>query len=120
SVLNSIANGVLRMFGVEPKSEVSATFTAEGVASIVARSQAEGILEDEVGLLSGALEFSGSHAGDVMVPLDGVVSLPSGGNIAEVDAAVARTGFSRLPVHTDAPKIIQSLRPRQNVSDTTA
>src|SRR5690625_5565471 len=87
SVLNSIANGVLRMFGVEPKSVVCATFTAEEVASIVARSQADGLLAHEVGLLSGALAFSGSHPGDALVPLDGVVSLPSGVNIAEVEAA---------------------------------
>lgn len=120
SVLNSIANGVLRMFGVEPKSEVSATFTAEEVASIVARSQAEGILEDEVGLLSGALEFSGSHAGEVMVPLDGVVSLPSGVNIAEVEAAVARTGFSRFPVHNDAQEIIGYLHVKDTLYAKTA
>src|SRR5699024_9025229 len=86
--LNGIANAFLRLFGVEPKSEVSATVTAEEVASVVARSQAEGILEDEVGLLAGALEFSGSHARDVMVPVDDVISLPSGVNVGEVEEAV--------------------------------
>jgi len=120
SALNWIANAVLRMFGVEPKSEVSAAFTADEVASIVARSQAEGILEDEVGLLSGALEFSAAHAGEIMVPLDSVVSLPSGVNVAEVEAAVARTGFSRFPVHNEAQEIIGYLHVKDTLYAKTA
>lgn len=118
--LNGIANAFLRLFGVEPKSEVSATFTAEEVASIVARSQAEGILEDEVGLLAGALEFSGSHARDVMVPVDDVISLPSGVNVGEVEEAVTRTGFSRFPVHDASRTIVGYLHVKDTLYAATA
>lgn len=106
SVLNWMANGFLKLFGVQPKSEVSSTFTAEEVASIVARSQEEGVLEDEVGLLSTALEFSGLDAGHIMVELDSVVSLPSGVTVEEIEAAVARTGFSRFPIHGEDRTIV--------------
>lgn len=104
--LNWTANRVLRVFGVEPKDEVSAAFTAEEVAAIVARSQAEGILEDEVGLLSGALEFSDAVAGEVMVPLASLVCLPSGVSVAELEDAVTRTGFSRFPIRDRGEQII--------------
>ncbi|NLI19032.1 MAG: HlyC/CorC family transporter [Actinomycetales bacterium] len=96
--LNALANSILRLAGVEPKSEVSAAFTAEEVASIVERSQAEGVLRDEVGLLSGALEFSEETAGDVMVPRDRLVTLMVGVTPEDVEREVARTGFSRFPV----------------------
>lgn len=114
TALNWSANAFLRMFGIQPKNEVSATFTAEEVAAIVARSQAEGILEDAGGLLSGALEFSGSQAGTVMVPLGGVVSLPSGVSVEEVENAVTQTGFSRFPIHNNDRTIIGYL----HVKDT--
>ena len=97
-VLNGIANLVLRLLRVEPQSEVASAFTAEEVASIVERSQAEGMLNDDVGLLSGALEFSEEDAAEVMVPAADVVALPYGCTPADVEAEVARTGFSRFPV----------------------
>lgn len=104
--LNGVANLVLRMLGVEPKGEVASAFTAEEVASIVERSQAEGVLEDDLGLLSGALEFSEEDAGDVMVPLDDLVVLRRGCSPADVEAEVTRTGFSRFPVADDDGDLI--------------
>ena len=99
--LNWTANGVLRLFGFEPKDEVASAFTASEVRSIVERSRAEGVLEDAQGLLSGAIEFSDRTAGDVMLPIPALESLPLGCSVAEVEHAVARTGFSRIMI-TDA------------------
>nr|WP_152817739.1 hemolysin family protein [Pseudactinotalea sp. HY160] len=96
--LNWLANHMLTWVGVQPKDEVSATFTAEEVASIVERSQAEGVLDDDLGLISGAIEFSAATAGEVMVPLAEVDALPASLTPAEFEAAVTRTGFSRFPI----------------------
>ena len=41
-----------------PRTRSPSAFTAQEVQSIVERSQAEGLLDDEQGLLAGALEFS--------------------------------------------------------------
>lgn len=100
--LNWTANHVIRLFGVEPKDEVASAFTAEEVQSIVARSQEEGLLRDEHGLLAGAIEFSDRTARDVMVPVDRLVSVPRGCTVEDVERSVARTGFSRYPVVDDA------------------
>lgn len=97
-VLNWVANLVLRAVGVQPKDEVASAFTAEEVASIVERSRAEGLIVDELGLLTGAIEFSDATARDVMIPRDRLVSLPFGCTPDDVERAVARTGFSRFPV----------------------
>jgi CBS domain containing-hemolysin-like protein len=98
AALNWLANHIVRLSGVEPKDEVASAFTVEEVQSIVARSQREGLLRDEQGLLAGAIEFSDRTARDVMVPVDRLVSVPQGCTVEDVERAVARTGFSRFPV----------------------
>ena len=96
--LNGFANRVLHVMGLEAKEEVSAAFNAAEVASIVERSTAEGVLEDDTGLLTGALEFSEETAGSVMVPLDALVTLAENCRPEDVEQAVAATGFSRFPL----------------------
>lgn len=98
SGLNAVANWVIRMCGVEPKSETTSTFTLEEVASIVDHSRREGVLEDRSGALTAAFEFTSKRAGDVLVPLDRLVVLPQGSTPADVEAAVVRHGFSRYPI----------------------
>ncbi len=102
TALNWIANHVLRVFGVEPKDEVASAFTAQEVQSIVEASQAEGLLDDSQGLLSGALEFSDRTAGDVMVPIGSLLTLPPDATPEDVERLVARTGYSRFPVASEA------------------
>ncbi|GAA1328214.1 hemolysin family protein [Leucobacter albus] len=104
--LNAIANGVLRLFRVEPKSETTSTFTLEEVASIVDHSRREGVLEDRSGALTAAFEFTSKRAGDVLVPLDRLVVLPPGSTPADVEAAVARHGFSRYPIVDEAGALV--------------
>jgi len=96
--LNAVTNGVLRAVGVEPKDEVASAFTVEEVQSIVAESRREGTLDDTHGLVAGALEFSDRAVGDIAVPLAQLRTLAEGSTPADVEALVARTGFSRFPV----------------------
>jgi len=93
--LNATANGVLRLFGVEPKSEANSTFTLEEVQTIVDRSRREGVLDDASGTLTAAFEFTTKRVSDVAVPMSQLVSLPPEATPADVERAVARHGFSR-------------------------
>lgn len=93
--LNALANGVLRIFGVQPQSEANSTFTLDQVESIVKHSASEGILVDRSGALSGAFEFTEKTARDLTMPLDRVIVLPSDTTPAQVEQAVAKHGFSR-------------------------
>jgi len=104
--LNWLANHAVRAVGVEPRDEVASTFTAEEVQSIVERSAAEGLISDEHGLLSGALEFSDRTARDVMVPLSGVVAVDEAATPDDVERLVGRTGFSRFPVRDSAGALV--------------
>jgi CBS domain containing-hemolysin-like protein len=101
SSLNWLANHTVRLFGIEPRDEVASSYTAQEVQSIVERSAAEGLISDEQGLLSGALEFSDRTARDVMVPLGRVVTIGDDATPDDVEHLVGRTGFSRFPVRDD-------------------
>lgn len=98
AVLNAIANAVLRVFKVEPKSETTSTYTLEEVAGIVSHSTREGVLEDRSGALTAAFEFTTKQAKDLLVPRERLVVLPVGATPEDVEAAVAKHGFSRYPI----------------------
>ncbi len=93
--LNATANGVLRLFGVEPKNETTSTFTLDEVATIVNQSTREGVLLDSNGALSAAFDFTTKKVHDVAVPLASLVSLPFNATPTDLERAVARHGFSR-------------------------
>ena len=104
--MDRFANWFVRRAGYEPRSEISASYTIEEVASIVVASQEEGVLTDELGLLSGTPEFSEETAGTAMVPLDKLIVLPEGATPADVEEQVAHTGYSRFPIAGDDGSIV--------------
>ena len=93
--LNWLANGVLRLFRVEPKSEATSAFTLDEVASIVEQSTREGVLLDASGTLSAAFEFTSKRVSDVEVPISSMVHLPASASPADIQRVVAQHGYSR-------------------------
>lgn len=101
-VLNGIANGVLRLFGVEPQEELRSARSPEELRSLVLRSAAQGTLERPVaGLLSRSISFGDRLADDVLTPRPQVVFLHADDSADEVIAQSVRTGHSRFPVIGD-------------------
>ncbi|HWU47322.1 MAG TPA: hemolysin family protein [Humibacter sp.] len=100
--LNAMSNGVVRLCGVQPKTEAASTFTLDEVATIVNQSTREGVLADRTGALSNAFEFTEKKAKDIALPLGGLVSLSEESTPAEVERAVAKHGFSRYVLVDDA------------------
>jgi CBS domain containing-hemolysin-like protein len=97
--LNAIANATLRLLRVEPKDEVSSTYTREEVAALVEESRGEGLIEaEEYDRLAGALGFTEKTVELVCLPTDRLTTLSRGTTPADVEALCAETGFSRFPV----------------------
>lgn len=103
--LNAIANGILRLFGVEPKDEANATYTLDEVANIVSHSTREGVFEDRTGAVTAAFEFTEKRALDLTVPHDRLVTMPVGSTPEDVEAAVTRHGFSRYPIEGEGGEL---------------
>jgi len=102
-LLNGIANLLLRLLGVTPRDEVTSAFTREQVATMIAASQREGLLDaGEVDLLEGALELHGRVATDIMIPNDRVRSVANDARARDVHEAAVETGYSRFPMLDDS------------------
>ncbi|MET4060990.1 CBS domain containing-hemolysin-like protein [Arthrobacter sp. UYP6] len=99
--LNGIANGVLRLFKVEPKDEATSAYTMDEVANIVEQSTREGMLADASGTLSAAFEFTNKTVADVEVPISKMVLLPQTATPADIQEAVGRHGYSRYILTDD-------------------
>lgn len=100
--LNATANGVLRLFRVEPKNEAESAFTLEQVETIVRQSTREGVLDDVTGALAAAFEFTTKIVSDISLPMDALTSLPEDASALDVERAVAQRGFSRYVLIDEA------------------
>jgi CBS domain containing-hemolysin-like protein len=101
-LLNVTANGILRLFGLEPKEELSFARTAEELTSLVRRSAREGSLDNDTAtLLARTLAFADLTAQDVMTPRPRVASVERRESAQAVIDLARRTGFSRFPVIDD-------------------
>jgi CBS domain containing-hemolysin-like protein len=98
-VLSAIAGAGVRLFGVQPRTEVPRAHSPSDIAAMVDASKEEGLIEEFAhGLLAGVLDLRDRTAADVMVPWDAVVLVPAGATVAEVERLAAQVGHSRLPV----------------------
>ena len=99
AVMNFLANGILRLLGIEPKDEVSSSFTREQVAALVEESRGEGMIEaGEYDRLAGALGFTEKTVSTVVMPQGTLATVGPGSTVADVETICAATGFSRFPV----------------------
>ena len=96
--MNSAANGILRMVGVQPVDEAASAFTIDEVETIVETSKREGVLFDPTGAISRTFEFTERRVRDVALPLAEIVALPVGATPADLEAAVRERGFSRYVI----------------------
>jgi CBS domain containing-hemolysin-like protein len=99
SLLNLLANLVLRLFGVTAQNEVASAFTRDEVAGLVDESRREGLLDQHEGrLLVGALTFEERDARAVLLPLDRLETVAPDVTPSQLEQIAARTGYSRFPV----------------------
>ena len=98
AALNGVTTGLVKLLGVEPKSEANSTFTLDEVAVIVDTSRREGTLDDQSGALSAAFDFTEKKVADVGVPMASIVTLGEHPSPADLERAVAQSGFSRYVV----------------------
>ncbi|MEU7135695.1 hemolysin family protein [Streptomyces sp. NPDC046261] len=105
--INGLANGLLKLLRVEPKNEVSAVFSDDQLARMVADSSEAGLLDQRATRrLRDALGLGKRPVGDVVLPIERVVSTRFGVTPEELERLAASSGFSRFPVVDDAGRIL--------------
>ncbi len=100
--LNSLANGVVRVFGVEPQDERAMAHSPTDLILLLDESAGHGdIAAEDHQLLTRSLELSGLTAADAMTVRRDIVSMPADASAAEVAAEAHRTGRTRIVIHED-------------------
>lgn len=98
-LLNANGNALVRIFGVEPKEELSAARSAEELSSLVRRAATMGSLEqDTAKLIEKTLGLSNMTAADIMTPRPKMHSLSREESAAALIELAKSTGHSRFPV----------------------
>jgi magnesium and cobalt exporter, CNNM family len=99
---NVIANGFVRLFGVQPTDEVSASFDEGEIRSMITQSRKEGLLGSEVSeLATGALTFEQHDARSVLLSPDSLITVPRNSTPRQLEEVVAEHGYSRYPMRRD-------------------
>jgi CBS domain containing-hemolysin-like protein len=102
AVLNLAANGVVRLFRVQPQDELAMPHSASDLAVLLDESGARGLLpRPDSELLGRALRLRGRTAAAILTPRGEVVAVPATASVAEVEWVGYGAGRSRLPVYDD-------------------
>jgi len=97
--LQAMGNAGVRLFGVEPRDELTSAHTAQELVVMLAESHEGGLIEEFAhDLMTGVLDFGGRTVESVIVPRDDVVAVARLATVAEIERAVVESGHSRIPV----------------------
>ncbi|WP_165983857.1 hemolysin family protein [Streptomyces sp. YIM 98790] len=111
-VLNKLANGMVRLFRVTPREELSSVHSREQLAHLVAESQRLGLIsETDSGLLTRSLTEPQSPVAALVVPAKDIVSVPGDAGPAQILAAAAASDHTRLLVR-DGDRVVGSVHAR--------
>jgi CBS domain containing-hemolysin-like protein len=97
-LLSGLANGLLRVAGVEPRSELAGDHGVEEIADMLRIAGREGAIDraDE-DLLGRALRFADLEVRSVMVPWDEVTAVSATASPAEAERLLIDSDHRRLP-----------------------
>ncbi|MDQ3697282.1 MAG: hemolysin family protein [Gemmatimonadota bacterium] len=102
-LLNGTANRLLRVFGVQPMTEVHRVHSPEEIRLLVAHAHAHGQLdESDRAMLAGVFDFHDKRARDVMRPRTEVVAIPLDASEEEVRRTIRRERYSRYPLYEES------------------
>ena len=101
-LLNGTANRLLRVFGVQPISEMHHVHSPEELRLLVIQAHAHGQLDaSDSAMLAGVFDFHQKTARDVMLPRTRVVALPLNATEEEVWKVLRSERYSRYPVYRE-------------------
>ncbi|MEO3975141.1 hemolysin family protein [Streptomyces sp. CAU 1734] len=102
TLLNAVANRIVRLFGVEPADELASARTPGELVSLARHSARAGALEQETAeLFVRTLALGGLTAHHVMTPRVKTLALHGDATAADVLNLTRATGLSRFPVYRE-------------------
>lgn len=100
-LINKTANGVVRLFGIDPHAEDDEV-TEEEILLMVDEGTEKGVIEQaESDMISNILEFNDKTADQIMTHRIDMHSAPHTASIGEVIEIAVENGNSRVPIYED-------------------
>jgi CBS domain containing-hemolysin-like protein len=102
SLLNAVANGVLRLLRVDPQAASEEGATPEELRILISQARAGGKLDaGEAGMLSGVFHLHEQEARQVMTPIPAVVTVDVSEDVETALRRCISSGHTRLVVTED-------------------
>jgi CBS domain containing-hemolysin-like protein len=119
TALNAMANGVLKIFGVDPQDQLAQAHGPNEMRILLERSRAEGMIgAEQHELLSSMLKLQQTTVAEVLISDDQLVTVAPDDSASAVEEASRRSGRSRLAVAT-ASGVVGVVHVREAVRATT-
>jgi CBS domain containing-hemolysin-like protein len=101
-VLNSAANLILRVLGINPVTQTERFHSEEELRLLLAEGKQSGAIDStEHQLIEKIFEFNDKIAREVMVPRNHMIAINIGDSREKIFQTVIEEGFSRVPVYKD-------------------
>ncbi|MPZ70286.1 MAG: DUF21 domain-containing protein, partial [Actinobacteria bacterium] len=102
-VLNAAANWTVRLFGIEPREEITGVRSLEELDLLVHASREAGTLQDEeYSLLARSIDFGEKTAAEALVPRTSIEALPQTATLKDMTELARSSGHSRFPVYSES------------------
>lgn len=105
-LMNSLANVLLRVVGVQPVFALESAQTPAELQLLLSQSRETGTLaEEDHQILSGALRLENETVADVMFPFSDAVTITMGQKVRDIERISLDSGRSRLVVLDDMERV---------------
>jgi CBS domain containing-hemolysin-like protein len=120
SLLNALANAILRLFKVQPHEQLAQVHGPEELRMLLEASREHGLLPaDQHAMLASMLQLQRTTVGDIMEPIDRLVAVQARDGADRIEAMSRESGRSRLGVRDDAGALVGVVHVREAVRATT-
>ncbi len=102
-VLSISANGIVRIFGIDPNANLESV-TEEEIRMMVDVGEEHGVIEDvQKEMINNIFEFDDINVGDIMTHRTDMAAVEADEPLEEVISIAIEDGYSRIPVYDDDP-----------------
>lgn len=116
SALNSMANGILRLFKVTPQDQLAQVHGPEELRILLEQSREHGLLgAEQHELLTSMLELQATTVAQVMEPFDRIVTVRRHADVGRIEQVSRDSGRSRLAVLDEAGDVCGLVHVREAV-----
>lgn len=97
--LNGAANLTVRLLGIEPRDELTATHSLEELEILIRSSREQGGLqEEEYSLLARSISFGDKDCADALTPRTSLVTIATDTTLTDLARIAVESGHTRFPV----------------------